>query len=107
MRWAGRGNTGCIALFLFDHLTRYKGGTRLQRTKPNFRRVISVHRNGGDGRFPKEVAAEGGSCHGVSWYIATVSGKIPVFGIRGISGDILEETKRDRLDTEHNERMIQ
>jgi hypothetical protein len=37
-------------------------------------------------------------CHGVSWYIATVSGKIPVFGIRGISGDIPEETKRDRLD---------
>jgi hypothetical protein len=30
-----------------------------------------------------------------------------VFGIRGISGDIPEETKRDRLDTEHNERMIQ
>ncbi len=37
-------------------------------------------------------------CHGVSWHIATVSGKIPVFGIRGISGDIPEETKRDRLD---------
>jgi hypothetical protein len=47
------------------------------------------------------------NCHGVSWYIATVSGKIPVFGIRGISGDIPEETKRDRPDIEHNERMIQ
>ena len=36
-------------------------------------------------------------CHGVSWHIVTVSGKVPVFGIRGISGDIPEETKRDPL----------
>jgi len=34
-------------------------------------------------------------CHGVSWHIAPVrpvSGRLPVFGIRGISGDIPEET---------------
>ena len=44
-------------------------------------------------------------CHGVSWHIATVSGKIPVFGIRGISGDIPEETKRDRPDWRHVDTM--
>jgi hypothetical protein len=45
------------------------------------------------------------SCHGESWHIAPVSGRMPGIWYQGISGDIPKETEIEiRPDTEYNER---